>query len=145
MQVLAARGLVRNLPPELLARPPRVAATDPRERAALGYLHGNCGHCHNDDGPLAVLELNLSQRVNSAPDAVRRSIVGVPSRVGMAGAPAGTPLIDPGHLAGSVIALRMRSRDPLRQMPPLGTSMIDADALAAIAEWVESLPRPNTN
>jgi hypothetical protein len=20
------------------------------ERAALGYLHGNCGHCHNDDG-----------------------------------------------------------------------------------------------
>ena len=29
--------------------PPRT----PAERAALGYLHGNCGHCHNADGPLA--------------------------------------------------------------------------------------------
>ena len=36
-------------------RPPRIAAATPAERAALGYLHGNCGHCHNDEGPLAVL------------------------------------------------------------------------------------------
>jgi hypothetical protein len=44
---LVARGLLRNLPPALLKQPPRIAAATPIERAALGYLHGNCGHCHS--------------------------------------------------------------------------------------------------
>jgi hypothetical protein len=52
IDTLIARGLLRNLPPAL--RAPRIAASSPVERAALGYLHGNCGNCHNDDGPLAV-------------------------------------------------------------------------------------------
>jgi hypothetical protein len=140
LRTLAARGLLRNLPAPLLESPPRIAASDPRERAALGYLHGNCGHCHNDDGPLAVLEMNLSQRINAAPDAVRRSIVGIPSQLRAGEAPPGTPRIQPGHVSSSVIALRMRSRDPLQQMPPLGSSLVDAEAMTLLAEWVASLP-----
>ena len=81
---LTARGLLRNLPADLLARPPRIAASSPAERAALGYLHGNCGNCHNDEGPLAVLEMTLAQRVgapgSARADAVLRSIVGVQSQ-----------------------------------------------------------------
>src|SRR5689334_4874738 len=41
LRVLVARGLLVNLSPELLAHPPRIAASNPAERAALGYLHGN--------------------------------------------------------------------------------------------------------
>lgn len=139
LRTLAARGVLRNLPPSLLATPPRIAAADTRERAALGYLHGNCGHCHNADGPLAVFELNLSQRVDAAPDAVTRSIVRVPSQIHAAGAPVGTPRIAPGNFAASAIAVRMRSRDPLQQMPPLGTARIDAEALALLAGWADGL------
>jgi hypothetical protein len=87
-----------------------------------------------------VLELNLSQRINAAPEAVQRSIVGVPSQLRAGEVPAGTPRIQPGHVSSSVIALRMRSRDPLQQMPPLGSSLVDAEAMALLAEWVESLP-----
>lgn len=139
LRTLAARGLLRNLPAAVLARPPRIIAADARERAALGYLHGNCGHCHNDDGPLAMLELNLSQRLNAAPAAARRSILGVPSQVRATDAPVGTPRLAPGHFSSSAIAIRMRSRDPLQQMPPLGTTQVDADALALLAAWVDGL------
>jgi hypothetical protein len=139
LRTLAERGVLRNLPPELLASAPRIAAASPRERAALGYLHGNCGHCHNADGPLAVLELNLSQRVGAEPDAVTRSLVDVPSQISIAGAPVGTPRLARGHFPRSAIAVRMRSRDPLQQMPPLGTSRIDAEALALLAGWADGL------
>ncbi|MGZ8256119.1 MAG: hypothetical protein ACXWVT_14790, partial [Burkholderiaceae bacterium] len=57
LRSLAARGLLRGLPAELLATPPRIEASSPTARAALGYLHGNCGHCHNAAGALTGLEL----------------------------------------------------------------------------------------
>lgn len=136
LRTLAARGVLRNLPPALLADPPRIAA-DARERAALGYLHGNCGHCHNDDGPLAVFELNFSQRVNAAPGAALRSFMNVPSQLGAVGAPVGTPRLARGSFSGSAIAARLRSRDPLQQMPPLGATQVDAEALALLAEWAD--------
>jgi hypothetical protein len=141
LRQLAARGLLRNLPAEFLTRPPRIAAATPAERAALGYLHGNCGNCHNDEGPLAVLDMTLAQRVAApAQDAVLRSIVGVQSQFVPAGAPAGAVRLAPGHLDASVIAARMSSRDPLEQMPPLGTSAVDRDAVALLGRWIEGLP-----
>lgn len=148
LRSLTARGLLRNLPVELLTRPPRIAASTPAERAALGYLHGNCGNCHNNEGPLAVLEMTLAQRVASpAPgvDAVVSSIVGVQSQFHAAGAPRDAARIAPGHLDGSVIALRMSSRDPLQQMPPLGTTAVDAEAVALLARWIESLATHSPN
>ena len=59
-----------------------------------------------------------------------------------AGAPRDAARIAPGHLGASVIALRMNSRDPLQQMPPLGTSAVDAEAVALLARWIEGLSQP---
>lgn len=141
LRTLTARGLLAKLPPALLAAPPRIAASSPAERAALGYLHGNCGNCHNAEGPLAVLDMTLAQRVAApaAANPVLESIVDVESQFHARGAPAGAPRIAPGHEATSVIALRMASRDPLQQMPPLGTTAIDAEAMRLIGRWIESL------
>jgi len=140
LRSLTSRGLIRNLPPELLAHPPRIAG-DPTERAALGYLHGNCGNCHNNEGPLAVLDMTLAQRVAapSASNAVLSSIVGVQSQFRSPDAPAAEARIAPGHQDASVLALRMNSRDPLQQMPPLGTSAVDAEAVALLSRWIEGL------
>jgi hypothetical protein len=33
----------------------------------------------------------------------------------------------------------MGARDPLDQMPPLGTEMPDRDALALVERWIQSL------
>lgn len=63
LDALVARKLVRGLPVEHTNTPPEIPASSATERAALGYLHANCGHCHNSSGPLADLELDLSQSV----------------------------------------------------------------------------------
>jgi hypothetical protein len=53
------RGLVRGLAPFLLHNPPRIPARTKTERAALGYLYGNCAMCHEGPGSLASLGVLL--------------------------------------------------------------------------------------
>ncbi len=156
---LVARGLLRNLPVALLTDPPRVPAATPVERAALGYLHANCSHCHNDAGPLASLDLALAQgSADRGASAARvlRSLFGESryrphSPQGTsAGTGTSTPTstaataqrITPGRADASVLALRMRSRNPLVQMPPLGTQIPDAEGLALIERWIHHQPPP---
>ena len=117
LRALVARGLLRNLPPALLDRGPRIVAATPTARAALGYLHGNCGHCHNGSGPLAPLELLLAQE---AADGAASAEKAVRSILGQSGR----------------LALRMQSRNPSNQMPPLGTRVADAEAMALIEPWI---------
>ncbi len=136
---LVARALVRNLPPAMLERPPRIAAASPTARAALGYLHANCGHCHNDAGPLAPLELALAQgAVDGAdgPAKALRSLIGQSSRYRPQGADAGAQRVVAGRHDASVLAVRMRSRNPLVQMPPLGTQIVDGEGVALIERWI---------
>lgn len=137
---LVARGLVRNLPDEYRRTPPQVAAASPSARAALGYLHANCGHCHNASGSLADLDLVLAQRVRpTAADTSEmfRSLVDVPSDYHLYGA---TRRVVPGDPSTSVLSLRMRSRNPLAQMPPLGTRTVDTNAVVLIERWIEEMP-----
>jgi hypothetical protein len=41
-----------------------------------------------------------------------------------------------GHPDASVVVQRMASRNPLVQMPPLGTQLVDEEALALIKRWI---------
>jgi mono/diheme cytochrome c family protein len=135
---LVARGLLRNLPAALLEHPPRVAGTTPAARSALGYLHGNCGHCHNDVGPLASMDMSLAQEVAAAASSARilGSTIGQSSRSRPRGAQPVSQRIVPGKPDASVLALRMRSRNPLTQMPPVGTQFVDVEGLALIEHWI---------
>lgn len=135
---LVARGWLRRLPAALLERPPVIPAATPVERAALGYLHANCGHCHNASEPRVPVELTLQQRV-ADPEAARRealrSALNAPSRYRPPGADRAL-VVAPGHPEHSVLATRMQSRDPRAQMPPLGTSIPDPDGLALVKRWI---------
>jgi hypothetical protein len=134
LRTLVARGLLRGLPASALVHPPRVAATTPTARAALGYLAANCGHCHNQGGPLAGLEMTLDPADGVA--ALLASTVGRPSRFFPPGA-TGDPLrIAPGRPDLSVVVARMRARDPLVRMPPVGTTAVDEQGLALIERWI---------
>jgi hypothetical protein len=136
---LVSRGLVRNLPPSLLDKPPRVVASTATARAALGYLHGNCGHCHNAVGALAGLDLVLAQ--SAAPrvreqDATLQSLVGRASRYRERGADSSKRLV-PGRADASVIAIRMQSTNPFARMPPLGVEIVDGEGLALVQRWIQ--------
>ncbi len=141
LPALVARGWLRNLPPALLEDPPRIAASSPIERTALGYLHGNCGHCHNSDDAAPPVDLVLSHGAGGAASAqeVLRSLIGARSRYRAPGLAADAPLIEPGRPEASVLVARMRSRNPQMQMPPLGTQVTDAAALDVIERWIVQL------
>ena len=143
LRALVERGWIRNLSPALVEKPPRIAASSPEERAALGYLHGNCGHCHgrvDETGASAPVGMLLAQSVSdpASTTEVLRSIFDAPSRFRPAGSRASSRIVAPGASHTSVLAVRMRSRDPRVQMPPLGTDVPDQQALALIERWIDT-------
>lgn len=139
LRQLVERGLVRNLPPALLDAPPRIAASSPRERAALGYLHGNCGHCHNADGSPVPVDVRLAQDVSlgtQSAEQVLRSLLDAPSRFRAPGLAHDARVIAPGRPEASTLLWRMRSTNPQTKMPPLGAQALDDEALALIERWI---------
>jgi hypothetical protein len=145
LRTLADGGLLRGMPAELLEDPPRVAARTPRERAALGYLHGNCSSCHNASGPLASMGLSLVAPIATGESAgnergARETAVGVDSRFRPPGTAQPSLRIAPGAPERSVLVQRMSSRHAAVQMPPLGTSVVDEDAVRLVTGWVRELP-----
>jgi hypothetical protein len=70
-------------------------------------------------------------------DGVMQSLIGLQSRWQAPGRPDGTTVfLDPDDPQGSAILLRMRSRRPSSQMPPLGTAVQDQEAIDAIGRWI---------
>lgn len=139
LRQLIERGLVRNLPQALLDAPPRIAASSPRERAALGYLHGNCGHCHNADGSPVPVEVRLAQDVSlgaQSSEQVLRSLLDAPSRFRAPGLAHDARVVAPGRPEASTLLWRIRSTNPQTQMPPLGVQVLDQEALALLERWI---------
>lgn len=132
LDTLQRDGLLLNWP----GGTPRIAARSPQERAALGYLHGNCGHCHAGGGSAAAVpvDLALAWRTTSPRAALDSLLHGRPR---MAGAAA---YARPGDAAASLVAQRLGSRDPFTRMPPLGSGVPDSEALALIGRWIDTLP-----
>jgi hypothetical protein len=136
--VLSRRGLLRAFPSGLLQTPPRVAARTPRERAALGYLFGNCANCHNSDGPLASLGLDFDVSVLPTGGTARGTLstsVGRASRYRIHDATYSLR-IAAGRPEDSTIAFRMRSQEGAARMPPLATQQQDSEGVQLIERWI---------
>ena len=89
LTTLVSRGLLRGTPAHVLNPPPRVAAASPTERAALGYLHSNCGSCHVGTGELRSLAFALNYTLNRPPGEPAPALatsIGQPSRFKVPGA-----------------------------------------------------------
>ena len=120
--------------------PARITARNPRTRTILGYLSGNCGACHNGDGQIAaqVPSFAYADLIDDG-DGVARQMMNRPARWQAPGRTDGTMLIDPSSPDQSALLLRMRSRKPSSQMPPLGTVVQDQQAVAAIGRWISEV------
>ncbi|MGE0816445.1 MAG: hypothetical protein AB7O93_24105 [Vicinamibacterales bacterium] len=142
LKTLAAEGRLSPPRPDLVATPPRVAASDPRERAVLGYLSTNCGSCHNRASTIAslglVLKYSLAAPGGCAADAIATT-AGRPGHWVVPTAPEGASrLLSPGRPDLSALVYRARSRRPASQMPPLGSVVADREALALMDAWIAS-------
>lgn len=132
MASLSAEGLLTDPLPGGVHPP-----GDATAQAALGYLHANCGGCHNATG-VSFLRMRLSASNTTVESTdTFTTAVGVPAFFDAPGRPL---RIDPGHAETSLIPYRMSARGTKAQMPPLATKVVDDAGLAAVKAWIDSLP-----
>jgi hypothetical protein len=130
--------------------------------AALGYLHANCGQCHNPNNMPAANSFWMRVRTtdtdvtqtNTYVTGVNVATTGYHGHVGQGGGggaggsgdhPISTRIL-PGDPGDSCVWFRMSSRSGVPdqtisdQMPPLATEDPDPTGLATIAAWIDELP-----
>ena len=101
------------------------------ELRARSYFSANCAHCHRPGGVNALFDMRFD-----TPLASQRLINGTAlNTLGLANA----KIIKPGDLTNSVLFQRDNSLG-LIQMPPLAKNLVDTNAMAVIAAWINSLP-----
>lgn len=124
-----------------LSAPPPAGTTFGAPNAALGYLHANCGHCHNPSGGAwsdsrMVLRLGADERDAMATEIVKTT-VGEPLEQWL---DAGFSYrIVPGDPDHSAVVYRMSQRTMNVQMPPLATERTDDAGIELIRSWISSL------
>jgi hypothetical protein len=111
---------------------------DDVERAALGYLHVNCGGCHHARSSVSdslgeippVLRLLSTDGPTPVETSLYATTVNVPTHRG----PGANTFdrIEPGCAADSTVHRRVDTR----LMPPVGVEIVDATGLAAIDAWI---------
>jgi hypothetical protein len=128
-----------------LSNPPSVThfdiPGDDKARAALGYLHANCGHCHNPNWEFFALTNQVLRLTTDSLDTVEHtntyrttyfqhttSFKDVPWR------------LDPATSDQSCIYVRPTNRGNAAQMPPIATKHVDDTGVATIKAWIDSLP-----
>ena len=102
---------------------------------ARAYLDINCAHCHNPVGPADTSGLHLNPENESQPH------LGVCKTAVAAGSGTGGLQYDitPGEPENSSLHYRMETRDPRAMMPELGRSLVDAEGVMLIAEWISAM------
>jgi hypothetical protein len=131
-------GDVSSLP---LSDPPAAGTSFTAPNPALGYLHANCGHCHNPNGTgwvdsHMILRLDVDEH-DPTMTKIYETTVGVGLEQWIThGFTTRVIAGDPDH---SALWYRMSQRTPNNQMPPLATEYPDPVGLELIRTWILSL------
>lgn len=115
------------------------------EKAALGYLHANCGPCHTGaSAPPTSSPLRFWVPVGTATVAATPTYTTAVGVTAVQTQPTRTLRIAPPNADASMVVFRMSTRDsgavPQWQMPPLATDMVDANGVSAVSAWIASIP-----
>ncbi len=125
-----------------LSDPPVADFALPAELAwnALGYLHANCGTCHNPRGEaFDRLDMDLWLRTDQL--AAVGDTESYKTSVGVALTDTEGPenRIEPGSPVDSGMIFRMSMRGSEESMPPLGSEQADDDGITLISDWIDTL------
>jgi len=104
----------------------------PLEERARAYLHANCANCHRPGGPAPG---GLDLRYDTPLSQTR--LVDYPPEHGTLGI-RNARRIAKGAKERSILWQRLRRLDRER-MPPLGSNVLDRDAILLIGKWIDGL------
>jgi len=107
------------------------------ERAALGYLHANCGHCHNSARPehTGARCFNPQNRLDFWLGSAHLDSV---SATGAYTSGRGLAF-EPGSPDDSRMIELTSNRGFLTQMPPLGTDLVDDIGVGKLRAWIAQM------
>ena len=104
-------------------------------------MHANCGHCHNDVGPLqkqTALRLRVLTSETTVPSTgVYRTAPGLVMKHVVP--PDVTLALVPGDADHSGIAVRPEHRNDPWQMPPVCTKVVDDAGVSTLRAWIDGL------
>lgn len=114
-----------------------------REQDALGYMHANCGHCHNPKSDVhAARPIELMMQTDRLDTLANTPTYA--TAVNVDGAPINgvTMLIKPGDTDGtqSLVMIRMKTAVGAYKMPLLGTETVDQAAVTTLQTWIANIP-----
>lgn len=139
---LIAEGRLSN-PPAGTGTPYFPLPGDAVDQAAMGYLHANCGSCHNprsevfgSGDALMNLRLYVDEIATVEGSPAYTTTVCQPEQTDI---PAAEQIIVPGQPDASAVVIRMSQRNTEDQMPEIATEEVDDAAVAALRAWVESI------
>lgn len=154
---LAADGRFSVAPPTTTITIPTDA--DNKAAPALGWLHANCGSCHNNNPNAGAsftgqfFLLRPSQLLPEAGTATVQDLDTWKTAVNVASSrqdvDAGTNYLriapgDPAHSLASILSGRRvtppEEPNPLYQMPPLVTRQVDVAGHALLDAWITAIP-----
>jgi len=155
------RKTTTRIPKNKMPRIPE-SINAPLQRSVFGYLHANCGHCHNDSGiSETVTTLDFYHDANAEyiqQNGTYKTAIAKPIADYLQ--PPGSPLlvIDPGYSTTSALLYRMTEEQEQytfvvpgwhhnagfsltvkSKMPIVGTNVIDREAIDIISEYIDSL------
>ena len=138
---MARTGRLRGAPAAHDA--PRLADWDDPESAdvdarARAWLEVNCAHCHSPQGPARNSGLYLRADV-AAP--YRYGVLKSPVAAGK-GSGGRTYDIVPGKPDESILVFRLEATEPGVLMPEYGRSLVDAEGVALIRQWITEMELP---
>ncbi len=138
-------GWLSQPPPSNLEFP----GSDMRTRDALGYLHANCGNCHNltpgvfmIPEPRMDLRVRIGQRLEQT-GAYETALNVEVTKFYHPQVPTITYRIAGGDPSHSGISFRMADLAKDNRMPPVGTKLADSQGLATVNAWIATLPPTN--
>lgn len=143
-RVLGYSAVQQAAPEAPLSDPPEQAYVVPGDevaRKALGYLHANCGNCHNPHGTSRTdtkLTLRLEVSEHTLEDtSIYKSAVGVELDYYLH--KGFDERIVPASPDRSAVLARMEKRTKEDAMPPFASEKVDADGVELVRRWIESL------
>jgi uncharacterized repeat protein (TIGR03806 family) len=139
-QITTLNGINTLVPPiagdpaTLPAIPDPAGPTGTLTERARAYLHTNCSHCHRPGGPTPV---NLDLRYTTALSLT--NACNATAQAGDLGIGASARIIATGSAANSVLLVRVNRRNDSNQMPPIGSTQVDAAGIALLTQWINGL------
>jgi len=127
LAALAETGLLSDLPDD----PDAIVNEDATTARVLGYLQGNCAHCHNGwSGPSSAFDMRH--------DVALENLINVDTNTELL---SGVRVV-PGSPEESAL-YKALTRNPdlpdATAMPPVGVDLVDEDALDLFYAWIENL------